>query len=115
MQRRGIKYAKFFADGVFGSPERALDIARSWRDELLERLESEDRARICQRSQRNSSGVVGVSKVTVVTNGVKYIFWQATWSPEPGKRRCVKFSIKRYGETRAFELAVKARIEAVGR
>ncbi|MGJ8673234.1 hypothetical protein [Rubritalea sp.] len=114
MQRRGIKYAKFFADGVFGGTERALRVASSWRNELLDRLESEDRARICQRSQRNSSGVVGVSKVTVITNGVQYIFWQATWSPEPGKRRCVKFSIKRYGETHAFELAVKARTEAVG-
>lgn len=114
MQRRGIKYAKFFADGPLGGIDRSLIIARQWRDELLERLESEDRARICQRSQRNSSGVVGVSKVTVVTNGVQYVFWQATWSPEPGKRRCVKFSIKRYGETKAFELAVRARTEAVG-
>lgn len=114
IQRRGIKYAKFFADRVLGGTERSLEAARHWRNELLERLESRDRARICQRSQRNSSGVVGVSKVTVITNGVQYIFWQATWSPEPGKRQCVKFSIKRYGETRAFELAVKARIEAVG-
>ncbi|MFC5051660.1 AP2 domain-containing protein [Rubritalea spongiae] len=114
MQRRGIKYAKFFADGVLGSSEKALLAARNWRDDLLTRLESADRARICQRSQRNSSGVVGVSKVTVITNGIQYIFWQATWSPEPGKRRCVKFSIKRYGETKAFELAVKARTEAVG-
>lgn len=115
IQRRGIKYAKFFADNLLGGVDPALLHARRWRDQLLERLESEDRARICQRSQRNSSGVVGVSKVTVITNGVQYIFWQATWSPEPGKRRCVKFSIKRYGETRAFELAVKARTDAVGR
>ena len=115
MQRRGIKYAKFFADGVLGGSEHSLKVARQWRDALLKKIEAADRARICQRSQRNSSGVVGVSKVTVVTNGVQYIFWQATWSPSPGKRRCVKFSIKRYGETKAFELAVKARTEAVGR
>lgn len=114
LQRRGIKYAKFFADAPLGGKKQSLDSARSWRDELLKRVEAEDRARICQRSTRNSSGVVGVSKVSVVTNGVRYTFWQATWSPEPGKRRCVKFSIKRYGETQAFELAVRARTEAVG-
>lgn len=115
LQRRGIKYAKFFADGNYGSPEGSLEAARQWRDALLEKLEKDDRARICQRSARNSSGVVGVSKVTVIAaNGVSYQFWQATWSPAPGKRRCVKFSIKRYGDSRAFELAVRARIDAVG-
>lgn len=114
LQRRGIKYAKFFADGMHHSAEAALHAARAWRNDLLDRLESEDRARICQRSPRNSSGVVGVSKVTVITKGITYTFWQATWSPEPGKRRCVKFSIKRHGESLAFEMAVRARTEAVG-
>ncbi|GAA5497151.1 hypothetical protein SAMN02745181_3650 [Rubritalea squalenifaciens DSM 18772] len=115
LQRRGIKYAKFFADGNFGSTQNSLQAARDWRDALLDKLENDDRARICQRSTRNSSGVVGVSKVTVcAANGISYQFWQATWSPAPGKRRCVKFSIKRYGDTQAFEMAVKARIEAVG-
>lgn len=114
LQRRGIKYAKFFADGTHGSVQHALDAARAWRNNLLDRLESEDRARVCQRSPRNSSGVVGVSKVTVTANGSAYTFWQATWSPEPGKRKSVKFSIKRHGDTIAFEMAVSARIEATG-
>lgn len=115
LQRRGIKYAKFFSDTRHVSSDQALIAAQEWRDSLIERLESEDRARICQRSARNSSGIVGVSKITITAaNGVKYDFWQATWSPESGKRQSVKFSIKRYGDSTAFELAVKARIEAVG-
>lgn len=114
LQRRGIKYAKFFADGPHGSAENALHAARAWRNDLLDRFENEERARICQRSPRNSSGVVGVSKVSVTTNGTTYTFWQATWSPEPGKRKSVKFSIKRHGDTVAFEMAVSARIEAIG-
>ncbi len=89
--------------------------AKQWRDRLLRRLESEESVRICRRSTRNSSGVVGVSKVTVVApNGVEYHFWQATWSPEPGQRRCVKFSVRRYGDRRAFEMAVDARREGAG-
>ena len=108
MQRRGIKYAKFFADRLHGHPERALLAARQWRNALLEKLN--DQARICERSPRNSSGVVGVSKITVSSsNGATYHFWQATWSPAPGQRRCIKFSIKRYGDREAFQRAVEAR------
>ena len=112
IQRRGIKYGKFFADRVHGHPKFALRAARQWRDALLKQVT--DRARICERSQRNSSGVVGVSKITVVaSNGTSYLFWQATWSPVPGQRRCVKFSIKRHGDLEAFELAVEARTQGI--
>lgn len=112
LQRRGVKYAKFFADGNFSSPHHSLAEARRWRDNLLEKLTAQ--ARICERSQRNSSGVVGVSKITVSSsNGAIYHFWQATWSPAPGRRRCVKFSIKRYGDHEAFQRAVEARIEGI--
>ncbi|MGB0990899.1 MAG: hypothetical protein ACPG32_00345 [Akkermansiaceae bacterium] len=112
LQRRGVKYAKFFADRTHGHPERALLAARRWRDSLIARLA--DQARICERSARNNSGVVGVSKITVVAaNGNSYQFWQATWSPAPGQRRCVKFSIKRYGDSQAFQLAVEARTTGI--
>jgi hypothetical protein len=110
LQRRGVKYAKYFADRVHGGEDESFEAARCWRDRLLRQMERRETVRICSRSVRNSSGVVGVSKVTVMAaNGLEYQFWQATWSPERGKRRCVKFSVKRYGEERAFELAVRAR------
>jgi len=114
LQRRGVKYAKFFGDRVYGGPTRSLFVARKWRDQLLRELEESEQARICARSPRNRSGVVGVSKVTVTTNGSSYEFWQATWSPSPGRRRCVKFSIRRYGDREAFRLAVIAREDGVG-
>ncbi|MDB4265446.1 AP2 domain-containing protein [bacterium] len=114
LQRRGVKFAKYFGDRVYGDHRRSLTAARQWRDELLTKIEASEQARICTRSARNRSGVVGVSRVTVVTNGSTYEFWQATWSPEVGRRRCVKFSIRRYGDNEAFRLAVIAREEAVG-
>ncbi len=56
---------------------------------------------------------MGVSKTSITAaNGVTYHFLQTTWSPQPGKRCCVKFSIRRYGESAAFDLAVQARSEA---
>lgn len=114
MQRRGIKYGKFFADRPHGGPDHALLAARQWRDDLINELSRRASTRICERSARNSSGVVGVSKITVVSaNGTSYQFWQATWSPAPGQRRCIKFSIKRHGDREAFELAVEARAQGI--
>jgi len=114
LQRRGVKYGKYFGDGVYGGKKQAIEAARSWRDELLKKMGAVEQARICTRSTRNRSGVVGVSKVTVVSNGTRYEFWQATWSPEVGRRRCMKFSIRRYGDREAFRRAVIAREEATG-
>ncbi|MCH7225749.1 hypothetical protein [Haloferula sp. A504] len=117
LQRRGRKYGKFFADRVHGGTREAYRVARAWRNALIERLdERESGPRVCLKSARNSSGVVGVSKVAVsASNGETYFFWQATWCPEPGQRRCVKFSIRRHGDRQAFRLAVEARREGVSR
>lgn len=116
MQRRGVKYGKYFADRSHGGPRGAYEVARAWRDELIERIRSEERqARVCTRSARNSSGEIGVSKISVNgPNGSVYFFWQATWCPAPGERRCVKFSVRRHGDRQAFRLAVEARREGVG-
>jgi len=114
LQRHGVKHGKFFADRTYGSPENALIEAQYWRDALLKELTNKQRARVCEASPRNRSGVVGVSKISVISgNGTVYQFWQATWSPSPGQRRCVKFSIKRHGEKMAFKLAVEARSEGI--
>ncbi|MEO1834409.1 MAG: hypothetical protein ABGZ49_02860 [Akkermansiaceae bacterium] len=115
LQRRGVKYARYFSDRRHGGKRGSYNFAQRWRDRLLRRLESEECVRICRRSARNSSGVVGVSKVTVIaSSGTEYRFWQATWSPESGNRRCVKFSVRRFGERGAFKKAVEARQKGAG-
>jgi hypothetical protein len=116
IQRRGVKHGKFFADRSCGGVPEAYEAAKAWRDDLVHRIAEEENAvRICRRSPRNSSGVVGVSKVCVVAaSGASYWFWQATWCPAPGERRCVKFSVKRHGERQAFRMAVEARKEGAG-
>jgi hypothetical protein len=114
MQRRGERYGKFFADGQSGGERQSYETARKWRDRLIAGFEEDSRARVCLKSARNSSGVVGVSKVSVSAgNGSTYHFWQATWCPSPGERRCVKFSVKRHGDRQAFRLAVEARRDGV--
>jgi len=110
LQRRGRRYAKYFGDRQHGGADHALASARAWRDALLAELAAVPVARVCRVSVRNSSGVVGVSRISVnAANGETYFFWQATWSSAAGLRRCVKFSIKRHGDRQAFRLAVEAR------
>lgn len=114
LQRRGVKYAKFFSDTKCGCENKGLRLAQQWRDDLIEEITRDDQARICRSSKRNSSGVVGVSKIKVhASNGSIYEFWQATWSPELGVRKTVKFSVKRHGPELAFKLAVEARNQGI--
>ncbi len=110
LSRGGRRLTKFFSDRVYGGAEEALRAARVFRDELIDRLPAPQRGGAYGKlTRRNVSGVVGVSRIVVRTDTRCYEFWQATWSPRPGVRKRVKFSIRRYGEGRAFELACAAR------
>ena len=115
LRRHGVRYAKYFADRAHGGWQPSLRAARAWRDQLLAGLAAAERSRVCARSPRNSSGVVGVAKVAVRgPQGTVYHFWQATWCPSPGERRSVRFSVKRHGDQVAFRLAVAARTSGIG-
>lgn len=111
--RGGKRLSKFFSDRRCGGPDAALQAAITFRDQLLKRLPQPQRAGAAGKlTRRNVSGVVGVSRIVVRSGSASYEFWQATWSPSPGVRKRVKFSIRRYGDERAFELACEARREA---
>ena len=113
LSRRGRKYSRFFSDRKHGGREVALGMARGFRDELVVRLPDRERSGAAGKmTRRNISGVVGVSRIVVRRATTTYEVWQATWSPNPGMRRRVKFSIRRYGEGHAFELACAVRRKA---
>ncbi len=114
LARGGRRFTKFFSDARYAGPASALEAAKAYRDRLIERLPEPERSGAAGKlTRRNVSGVVGVSRIVVrMASGARYEFWQATWSSEPGVRKRVKFSIARYGEEQAFELACEARREA---
>lgn len=115
MQRRGEKSSRFFSDANHGGTEPAYAAALAWRDAMLAEWQRSERARICEISARNASGVIGVSRVVVrASNGAEYLFWQATWCPSPGVRKSVKFSVKKHGDEVAFRLAIEARNNGIG-
>ena len=110
LRRQGRQFSKFFSDGKYGGTGSALRIARAYRDELLAKLPEPERAGAEGKlTRRNVSGVVGVSRIVIKSGTSRYEFWQATWSSGPGIRRRMKFSVRRYGERRAFDLACVAR------
>ena len=110
LRRQGKLFSKFFSDRKHGGVEEALTIARAYRNELIKSLPDPVRAGAeGKMTRRNVSGVVGVSRIVIKSGLRRYEFWQATWSCESGVRKRMKFSVRRYGEDRAFELACVAR------
>lgn len=117
LQRKGVRFTRFFSDENWGGRSAALERARQFRDRLLARLDRQGQGQVRSHAvpaARNRSGVVGVARVVNVgVNGIEYASWQASWSPEPGTRRSVRFSVLRYGEDEAFRLACDARVRGV--
>ncbi len=60
-----------------------------------------------------ASGIPGVTRTTVNSNGYEYDVWKANWTTRRGVRRSKQFSIKKYGERKAKRMAIEARREAL--
>jgi len=121
IQRKGVRYGRFFSDSAWGGPREAFDRALQYREKILahsRRLREGDSASARSRTgpdQRNRSGVVGVTNILQRSNGVEYRFWQASWTSPDGSRETIRFSVLKFGDTRAFEFACEARRDAMGK
>lgn len=119
IQRRGVIYRRHFSDGPHGGKTKALAAARGYRDEIMEKfppLSLQEYSSIVKKNNR--SGVVGVSRsCSTATRDLpddqKRWFWVAAWPLPNGRRKRVKFSAHKYGEDIAFQMAVKARTDAL--
>lgn len=103
---RGTQYAKFFADKKYGGPQQALKAAESYFDELDQQMPLD--SQIGRMTVRNTSGIVGVSRTQSSSRGHRYEYWQARWG-YGCDRKSAKFSIHKYGEEEAKQLAIAAR------
>lgn len=119
IRRRNIQVNRFFSDSKYGNdPHKSLLAAMETRDRLIEEVPKLNRIERAElKRANNSSGIPGVSR-TMNTKSYKdktynYAFWQAFWSPEPGVTKSVRFSVKKYGERKAKQLAIKARANAI--
>jgi hypothetical protein len=112
--RNGKTYSRLFSDQKCGGKAPALEEARSFRDRLHQKLEDlpkQPRARrVVLRDARNSTGVLGVCRTAKKgPNGTVNECYSVSWRPQPGVQKCTSYSIRKYGEKKAFQLAVAHR------
>jgi hypothetical protein len=114
-----VVWRKILSVARHGGTKEQLKIkAVKLRDEMMQRLEVYDPGLGMfhrNRSNRNTSGVVGVRKSRYEKKGRRQAieFWEARWKTADGKIGRKVFSIARYGSGRAKELAILARAEAL--
>lgn len=107
-------YSKLFSDRKCGGKTKAHKLAKAYLNELREHVanipKEPRKRRIVVSDSRNTTGELGVSRVTKKgPNGTKHECYSVSWRPEPGVQKCTSFSIKKYGEKKAFKLAVAHR------
>jgi len=108
---RGKSHQKYFPDKSLGGKPMALKAAKLFRDSLLDKMPKYKQDAASRKKRRiKQSGVVGVTHVVSKSPKDKvYEYWQAAWIDRDGNRRTAKFSISRYGNEKAMDLAKKAR------
>ena len=107
-------YSKLFSDRKHGGKGKAHKLAKIYRDELIEELEQipkkPGKTRSVTSEARNTTGEIGVSRtIKTSPNGTKHEMYAVTWRPTPGVQKCTSFSLKKYGEKKAFKMAVDFR------
>lgn len=112
--RNGKTYSKLFSDRKCGGKGKAQKLAKEYSAELNAELEAIPKRprqrRIVVSDSRNTTGELGVSRTTKIgPNGTKHECYSVSWRPEPGMQKCTSFSIKKYGEKKAFKMAVDHR------
>ena len=108
---RGKNFQKYFPDKSLGGKPKALKAAKAFRDSLLKKMPKfKQEAASRKKCRIKQSGVVGVTHVVSKSpKGTVYEYWQAAWADANGRRCTSKFSISRYGDEKAMDMAKKAR------
>jgi hypothetical protein len=107
---------EYFYFGAGKSEVKALASATKRWKQLRKSLPVITRATFAEVERRKSpTGIVGVRRTTSVSKGHEYEFWEAWWSDRRHRRKCRRFSVKKYGEARAKTLAIKARREGLAK
>ena len=115
VNRHKVSYRKVFTVYRYGCLDKALMAARAWRDEIVQTvppmtlMEYSNQERV-----NNTSGYPGVYLMKLVKkdkagNERCHVSWEAR-SPtglKPARKK--SFAVIKYGEARAYELAIQAR------
>ena len=105
---------ELFSDSRYGGKNRGLQEARKFRDIVLKRIPKLNRKEVSELPKKTTiEDGVGISliKQRSIKGGktITTLYYQAFWSPRKGVYKARKFSVKKYGKEKAFQLAVAAR------
>lgn len=109
VQREGVMFRKLFSDGVFGSPDTALEHAKAYLEEVKQAF-PRSRKDYSQTKRRGNGPIPGVWKQITKSKGHEYWCWFATWSPEPGIYKTKRFAVGKWGDTGAMRKAIELRL-----
>jgi len=110
-KRRGSPHVEYFSDKPGGRAASLLR-AKKHRDRLLARLPPMNKLK--RTYVRNTTGVVGVARVTEHTRaGTPFVRYVASLPKAAGAPGKASFSVGRYGEEKAEQLAIRARRRGV--
>ena len=115
LRRKGKHHHAYFTDSAYGDTAQALAAAMAWRDQTLAKISGADYGMWQREWMRptNTSGIVGVYRGTNVRTKAarqyKSAYWCGYWQNANGKRSARSFSVAKYGEEQAKELAIRAR------
>ncbi|WP_167084466.1 AP2 domain-containing protein [Massilia frigida] len=106
IRRRGYIVDRRFNADQFGGMDAAMRAAIAFRDEVNIECVPLSKREVCATVRTtNTSGVPGVIR----TRDRGQDYWKARLLTGDGANRTQQFSIKRYGDQAAFDLAVQAR------
>lgn len=114
VSRNNITKTKRFTDADYGGRDESLQAAIRYRDEYLAKID-QFAHQIWLRSyvrRNNTSGIPGVARRDVMANrnpNNRMVYWVASWTDEHGDNRSRKYSVSRYGEQEAKQLAIAER------
>ena len=119
LRRYGKVLVENFPDKKCGGRDRALQLARQCRDELLGKYPPITRREVCLiKRSNNKSGISGVctyAKTYKLKDGSvrETRYWEASWPGGNGKNISVNFSVNKYGEELARSMAIRARMRGL--
>ena len=121
VRKDGKVHSKFFSDKKYGGIAKALMKARRHYKKEMQSIMSEtlgeapskipDRV-LVTKNKNNNTGVIGVQKIVRENPGGSiYQAYRVCWTEKGGKARTKFFSIDKFGEKEAFNMACKFRRE----
>lgn len=117
LQRDHRKITKTFSDGVWCGKRKAYRAACEFHRQMADSVPALLFAEYCDRlKSSNRSGTPGVSRHLVkMPSGRRIPYWYARCPLGLHKTKLAKFSVRKHGEKKAFQFAVKARMDALGK